>query len=373
MTRIQELHAAQGQSIWLDSLTRGYFSDGHLQRLIDLGVRGLTSNPTLMAQAITGDTGYDEDIVSLSRSGADPDAIYWALVNADVAQALELFLPLYLSSGGGDGFVSVEVSPELAYDADGTIQAARGLRSQFAAPNVMIKIPATAQGVSAVEETIAAGISVNATLIFTLQRYGEVIDAYERGMERFAARGGDPRSVASVASFFISRFDTEVDRRLEQMVASGSAPADELHALAGHAAVAQARLAFSQFQLHLQSERSRALRARGIAPQRLLWASTSVKNPAYPELQYVDTLVGPATVNTMPETTIRAFERHGATARTVDADPGSTQKVIENLGRFSIDLERVGEGLEGQGVAAFAKSFGDLRSHLLDKAAALSA
>ena len=313
MNRLIRLYEEFDQSPWLDNLRRGYLTSGQLVELRDQGIRGLTSNPTIFQKAIEGAADYDEQFRTLALDEHPTVADYWTMVLQDIAGAAEVLEPVYDESGGADGFVSVEVDPGLAHDEAGTEQAARELHERIARRNVMVKIPATAEGIGPIRTMISEGRNTNVTLIFSLDRYAEVIDAYLDGLEAFAAQDGtELGTVASVASFFISRVDTEVDRRLEQI---GS---PEALALRGKAAVAQGKLAYRLFAESFSGERWEALAARGAKVQRPLWASTSTKNDAYPDTMYVDQLIGPFTVNTMPDATIEAFNDHGTLARTVD-------------------------------------------------------
>jgi transaldolase len=350
MTKLQRLYREQSQSPWLDNLTRGYLRDGTLGRLVADGIRGVTANPTILAHAIEGSDAYDRQFATLVAQGRPVTDAYWDLVVDDIAGALGVLRPTYEESGG-DGFVSVEVAPELAHDTGATIAAARQLHQRIARPNLFVKIPATAEGVPAIQAMIAEGRSINVTLIFSLARYAEVIEAYLAGLEALARRGGDLASVHSVASFFVSRVDTEVDRRLD---AAGTADA---LALRGRAAVAQAKLAYRLFRDRFAGPRWERLAARGARPQRPLWASTSTKNPAYPDTLYVDGLIGPDTVNTLPETTIAAFEDHGTVARTIDRGVDDAAAVLDALGEVGVDMDDVGRTLEDQGVASFHESF----------------
>jgi len=367
MTTLHDLYADQGQSPWLDNLRRDWLQDGTLAGLVDQGIRGVTSNPTIFAKAISGQDTYDQQFGSLIATTSVEDA-YWDLVVDDILAALQILRPVFDASGGGDGFVSVEVAPSLAHDTEGTIEAARGLHSRIDQPNVLVKIPATPECVPSIRQMIAEGRSINVTLIFSIIRYGEVIEAYLSGLEALAASGVDDLSgVASVASFFISRVDTEVDKRIDA-AGGGSEVAD----LAGRAAVAQARLAYALFAERFSGPRWEALAAKGARVQRPLWASTSTKNPAYPDLAYVDTLIGPDTVNTMPDGTVTDFLDHGTVARTVDADNAGAQAVIDRLAAAGIDMEDVAAVLESEGVASFAASFDDLMDSLTKKAAELT-
>jgi len=368
MTTLHDLYDDQGQSPWLDNLRRDWIQDGKLAGLVDQGIRGVTSNPTIFAKAISGQDTYDEQFGSLVRTISVEDA-YWDLVLDDIGAALRLLRPVYDASGGGDGFVSVEVAPSLAHDTEGTTAAARGLHERIAQPNVLVKIPATPECVPSIRQMIAEGRSINVTLIFSITRYGDVIEAYLSGLEALAASGVEDLSgVASVASFFISRVDTEVDKRIEA-AAGGDAGLLELR---GRAAVAQARLAYALFTERFAGPRWEALAAKGARVQRPLWASTSTKNPAYPDLAYVDTLIGPDTVNTMPDGTVADFLDHGTVARTVDTDVTGARAVIDRLAEAGIDMEDVAGTLETEGVASFAASFDELMQSLNDKAAALA-
>jgi transaldolase len=301
----------------------------------------------------------------LVDGGMSIEDSYWALVTKDIDDALSIMRPVYDESDGVDGYVSVEVDPSLALDTNGTIDAARRLRSTIEPPNLYVKIPATAEGIPAIRQMIAEGCNINITLIFSLDRYLEVIDAYLDGLEQFAQNGGDLSKVASVASFFVSRVDTEVDRRLEAI-----GTPDAL-AARGSAAVAQAQVAYSLFTERFRGPRWQQLQARGARVQRPLWASTSTKNPTYRDTLYVDTLIGPDSVNTLPEATIEAFEDHGVVARTVDADPGAAKATLDRLGELGIDLADVAQVLEDEGVSAFVKSFDEVLTTLGDSAAGL--
>ncbi|MGD0882390.1 MAG: transaldolase [Acidimicrobiales bacterium] len=371
MTTLHDLYEREGQSPWLDNLRRDWLQDGTLAGLVAQGIRGVTSNPTIFAKAISGQDTYDEQFRSLIATTTVEDA-YWDLVVDDIDAALDILRPVFDASGGGDGFVSVEVAPSLAHDTAGTTAAARALHERIAKPNVLVKIPATPECVPSIRQMIAEGRSINVTLIFSLTRYAEVIEAYLSGLEALAATGvGDLSAVASVASFFISRVDTEVDRRIEAAAAAGGGSG--LLELRGKAAVAQAKLAYALFTRSFTGPRWDALAAKGARVQRPLWASTSTKNPAYPDLAYVDTLIGPDTVNTMPDGTVTDFLDHGTVTRTVDTDQAGAQSVIDRLSAAGIDMEDVAGVLETEGVASFAASFDDLMQSLTDKAAALTA
>ena len=357
-TRLHDLFDQQGQSPWIDNLTRAGVRSGQLAELVRRGIRGVTSNPTIFQKAIAGSADYDEHFAELLATHP-VEAAYWELVFDDIEQALDVLRPVYDASGGTDGFVSLEVAPALANDTAGSIEAAKAFADRLARPNLMVKIPGTAEGIPAIQAMIAEGVNINVTLIFGLPRYGEVIEAYLSGLE---AREGDLSAIASVASFFISRVDTEVDRRLD---AIGT---EEALGLRGRAAVAQAKLAYQLFQERFSGPRWDALAARGARVQRPLWASTSTKNKAYPDLLYVDSLIGPDTVNTIPDATVEAFVDHGTVARTIDNDVAEATRVLERVEAVGVSMDDVAETLEAEGVAAFVKSFDELLQSLQDKA-----
>lgn len=367
--RLAALSEQFGQSPWLDNLKRSYLTSGQLAALRDRGVRGLTSNPAIFQKAIDGSPDYDEQFRALARANNPVIDDYWAMVLADIHGACDVFSRTYDETDGVDGYVSVEVDPSLAHDTDGTITAARHLHATIKRRNLMVKIPATREGLPAIEQLIADGRSINVTLIFSLERYAEVIEAYLSGLERFAAANptADLAPIASVASFFISRVDTEVDRRLE---AIGT---PEALALRGQAALAQGRLAYELFTQTFTGPRWEVLAARGARVQRPLWASTGTKNPEYSDVVYVDGLIGPNTVNTLPEATLEAFADHGTLARTVDADLDGAHDVWNALTDVGIDMADVSAKLEREGVDAFVKSFDELIASLEAKAAELRA
>ncbi|HZU78799.1 MAG TPA: transaldolase [Acidimicrobiales bacterium] len=372
MTKLHDLFEQQNQSPWLDNLRRDYCRGGHLQELVDQGVRGVTSNPTIFAKAIEAGSDYDEQFGDLLASHSVEEA-YWTMVEDDIREALAILRPVHDASDGLDGYVSLEVAPALAHDEAATTAAARRFHEQIAAPNLYVKIPGTAEGVPAIRAMVAEGRNINVTLLFSLERYGDVIEAYIGGLEDHLASGAtDLSHVHGVASFFVSRVDTEVDRRLETLAAGDAARSDALLRLRGTAAVAQAKLAYQLFVDRFHGPRWEALAAKGANVQRPLWASTSTKNPSYPDLLYVDTLVGPNTVNTMPDATIDAFLDHGGVARTVDTDVDGARRTLEALAECGVDMADVGHTLEDEGVASFAKSFDELMQALSDKANALA-
>ncbi|NOX63357.1 MAG: transaldolase [Chloroflexi bacterium] len=362
MTTLHDYYQQFGQSIWLDFISQDIINDGTLARLIDLGLRGVTSNPTIFDKAISGSHAYDDLLAQLVASGADTFAIYDELSRRDVAAAADAFRPLYEASEGSDGFVSIEVSPDLAYDTEGTIAEARRLWRALNRPNIMIKVPATAEGIPAIRQLISEGVNVNATLMFSLQDYDNVAFAYIEGLEQRIARGEDPGRVASVASFFVSRIDTVVDK---QLAAKGVGD------LQGKIAIANAKLAYQRFQQVFAGPRWDALAAKGARVQRPLWASTSTKNPAYSDVLYVDNLIGPHTVNTLPLATIEAAMDHGVLARTIDRDVEEAKAMIARLAEYGIDFDQITADLQTAGVKSFADSFHSLLDTIAERAAAL--
>jgi transaldolase len=363
MNRLQRLFEEHGQSPWLDNLKRGYLSSGELAAMRDRGIRGLTSNPTIFQKAIQGSSDYDEQFSTLSVDAGPVLDDYWAMVLYDIHGACDVLSRVYDESDGLDGYASVEVAPSLAHDQAGTEAAARELHARLRRRNLMVKIPATAEGVPAIRQMISEGHNINVTLIFSLERHAEVMEAYISGLEVLASDPtADLTRIASVASFFVSRVDTEVDRRLE---AIGT---DAALALRGKAAVAQAQLAYRQFRETFSGERWERLAARGAHVQRPLWASTGTKNKDYSDVLYVETLIGPDTVNTLTEATIEAFEEHGELRRTVDADFEGADRVWAQLAEVGVDMDDVSERLEREGVDAFNKSFDELIEALQTKA-----
>jgi transaldolase len=321
---------------------------------------GVPANPTIVARALESSDVYDRQIHSLIAAGHSVEDIYWDLAIADVTTALDVLRPTFDTSDGGDGFVSIEVAPDCAHDAEATKKAARDLHDRIREPNLLVKIPATTAGVSAIEAMTAEGRSINVTLIFSLTRYAEVLEAYLSGLESLSRNGGDLSSVHSVASFFVSRVDTEVDRRLQERGTG------QVETLCGRAAVAQAKLAYRLFRETHSGERWNRLAANGARVQRPLWASTSTKNPRYPDTLYVDQLIGPDTVNTLPENTLRAFEDHGTLGRTIDVNVADADRVMQRIANEGVDMDAVGQALEDEGIAVFQESF----DHVLGRLAA---
>ena len=354
-----------GQSVWLDQLDRAMIRSGRLAYYRDASVSGVTANPTIFAKALEASGAYAGDVAKRLGRGQDPESMVWDLLIEDVQAAADIFRPVFDKEHGGDGFVSIEVSPELAGDTEGTIAAARDLRRRCARPNVMVKIPATPEGLPAIQAMIAEGASINVTLIFAVERYVKVVDAFLAGLEELSTKGGDLSRVHSVASFFVSRVDTKVDEQLARKVAEADGPRKaELEALLGRAAIANSKLAYEMFtQLH-SGVRWDSLRGSGASVQRCLWASTSTKNPRYRDTMYVEELIGPATVNTMPEATFEAFRDHGRVALTLQEDVDGARRVLDELAMHGIDLAAITQELEDEGVAGFAQSFRESIEHL---------
>jgi transaldolase len=363
---LRDLSDVYGQSPWLDNLQRSYITSGKLQALVQAGVRGLTSNPTIFQKAIQGSTDYDSQFTSLMDNGLSVLDAYWEMVLQDIHGALDIFEPLFHQSNGTDGFVSVEVDPSLAHDTEGTLKAARQLHERISRANVMIKIPATREGLPAIQQMIAEGRNVNVTLIFSLERYQEVMDAYITGLQLRLSAGHSLSGISSVASFFISRVDNEVDSRLKNL---GTA---EALGLCGTTAINQARLAYKLFQQTFSGPQWEALAAHGAAPQRPLWASTSTKDPAYPDTLYVDELIGRGTVNTLPDSTLDAFSDHGALSFSLEKNVQMIQDQWDKLPLLGINISDVATKLETEGVASFVSSFNDLISALEAKRVSLN-
>jgi len=354
-----------GQSPWLDYIHRGLIESGELARLVkEDGIRGVTSNPTIFEKAISGSREYDDQIRALASSCKSVPEAYVEIAAEDIRRAADVLRPVHDATAGSDGYVSLEVDPDLAYDTQRTILKADELFRAVSRPNVLIKIPATREGLPAIEEGIARGIPINVTLIFSVKRYEEVAEAYTRGVERLIAAGGDPRGVASVASFFVSRVDTAVDKLLQATIPKwpGSPRAKMALDLQGKVAVANARLAYAKFRAILSTPRWGALAAKGARAQRPLWASTGTKNPLYPDVKYVEELIGPDTVNTIPPQTMDAFRDHGVVLDTLTRREREAKAVLADLGLLEIGIEEVCETLTREGVQSFADSFSKLLS-----------
>jgi transaldolase len=351
----------QGQSIWQDDIARSMLTTGKLASTIkDVGVRGLTSNPTIFEKAISGGTDYDAQISELLGEGKAAQDIFEALEVSDLQGALDLFRPIYDQSEGRDGFCSIEVFPDAARDANQTRIQTRRLWDEVNRPNLMVKIPGTAEGAPVVGEMLAQGININITLLFSIAAYERVAWAYVEALEKRQAAGQPIDRIASVASFFVSRVDTLVDKMLDEKIAADPNNTAKYEALKGKIAVANAKLAYAKYQEIFGSDRFAKLKAAGARPQRPLWASTGTKNPAYSDTLYVDTLVGPDTVNTMPEKTIAAFLDHGSTDRAVDKDIDQSRQLMADLADAGIDIDAVTHQLEEEGIASFIKSFESL-------------
>jgi transaldolase/transaldolase/glucose-6-phosphate isomerase len=365
--RIKEL-AEIGQSLWYDYIRRGMIASGELKQLVEEGIAGVTSNPTILHQAITESDDYDEALAELIAEGSSAADAYESLVTADIRAAADVLRPVYERTRGRDGYVSLEVDPALAHDTDGTVAAAERLFAKVGRPNLMIKVPGTEEGLPAISALLATGINVNVTLIFSCDVYRRVIDAYLAGLEGLAEGGGDPSRVASVASFFVSRVDTKVDKVIDARVAKGD---NSLARLRGTAANANAKVAYSIFKEVFAGERFARLAADGAHVQRPLWASTSTKDPQYPDTYYVDPLIGPDTVNTIPPVTLEAFKDHGAASAALESGMDQARQALASLAEAGIDLAQVTEELRTEGVAAFAKSFDALMSDLGSQMAAV--
>jgi transaldolase len=351
-SRLHEL-SEHGQSVWIDSLSRQWLRDGTLKSLIeDDAVVGVTSNPTIFQKALSEGDWYDDQLRELLGKEDDPREIFWHLAVADVIEACDVLRTVWEGGKGQDGYVSLEVDPDIAYDQEATIDQAMRLHEWVDRPNLFVKIPATEPGLGAIEESIARGRSINVTLIFSLQRYEAVAEAYVRGLERLVESGGDPTAVFSVASFFVSRVDTEADRRLDEI----GKPE-----LKGKLAIANAKLAYERYKAIFSGERWDALAAKGATRQRCLWASTSTKNPEYRDVVYVEELIGPETVNTMPIETIRAFQDHGEIrGDTIEDGLDDAHALFEELKKAGIDYDDVVDTLERAGVQKFSDSLADL-------------
>ncbi len=359
-----------GQSIWLDYIRRGILENGELERMIrESALRGVTSNPSIFEQAITGSDDYDSALQAMVGSGESPKDVYEKLAIEDIQRAADLFRGIYDESDGGDGFVSLEVSPELALDTEGSMAEARRLWKAVDRPNVMIKIPGTAEGVPAIEELLYEGININITLLFSLEGHERVMEAYLRALERRIEEDRPVDRIGSVASFFVSRVDTAVDNQLEQKLATAGSEAEKekVRSLMGRAAIANAKMAYQRFRAIFDSDRFRRLQEHGAKVQRPLWASTSTKNPEYRDVMYVEELIGPDTVNTMPLKTLEAFADHGVAERTVDDNMERARAELVALEDLGIDLDQITADLQTEGVEKFVAPFRELLQCVDDK------
>jgi len=355
-----------GQSVWVDYLSRNLLESGELEQMTrDDAVVGVTSNPTIFQKALAEGDAYDRQLREVLERTQDPKEIFVALASRDVADACDLLHPVWESTHGGDGYVSIEVDPRFAFDVEATLDEAMRLHAEINKPNLLVKIPATRPGLVAVEEMIARGRSINVTLIFALDRYAEVAEAYLAGLERLVEDGGDPSTVHSVASFFVSRVDTEADKRLDAIGGHDH--------LKGKLAIANAKLAYARFKELFSGPRWQALADRGARTQRCLWASTSTKNPDYPDTLYVTDLIGPDTVNTMPEETIRAFQDHGEPAATLEQGLDAARRLLRDIAAAGVDYDDVTALLEKEGVEKFKASFAELIQGIVARREALLA
>jgi transaldolase len=370
MNNIQKL-AELGQSIWIDNIQRRMLTGGGLQAMIDEGLLGMTSNPTIFEKAISSSSDYDEAMHSLVAQGATAEHIFDALTIEDVGMAADIFRQVFDRTHGKDGYVSIEVSPKLAHDTAGTLADARRLWQTLKRPNIMIKIPATKEGLPAIEQALTDGINVNITLMFSMNHYVAVAETFLRALEARVKAGQPIDHLASVASFFVSRVDTLLDAKLEQIVKGEGPNAGRAAALLGRAAVANSQMVYGKYLELFGSDRFKALAARGARPQRVLWASTSTKNPKYPDVLYVDTLIGPDTVNTVPPDTYAAILDHTVVERTVDRDLEAAHQVVAALKALGLDLNEAGEQLSIEGVDKFTKSFDGLLKVIEQKRAVL--
>jgi transaldolase len=369
---IQRL-AMLGQSIWLDNIQRSMISTGKLGEMIGQGLLGMTSNPTIFEKAISTSRDYDAALQRLIEAGASAEQICDALTLEDVGMAADAFRPVFDRTGGADGYVSIEVSPRLAHDGTRTLEDARRLWRTLRRPNVLIKIPATAEGLPAIGAALAEGININVTLMFSMAHYEAVVEAYLGALEQRARTGQPLDSIASVASFFVSRVDALVDPKLEAIARAGGPSAGLASALLGQVAIANSRQVYQRYREIFDAGRFKRLAAAGARRQRVLWASTSTKNPKYPDTLYVDNLVGPDTVNTVPPETYEATLDHGRTERTVDSDPAASLRVIEGLRTLGLEMDVLGEQLSTEGVEKFTRSFEGLLGVIEAKRAQLRA
>jgi transaldolase len=358
LERMREL----GQAPWVDELSREDIQNGGLQRMIEDGIVGVTSNPAIFQKAIAGSDLYDEQLHELAKETDDPKEMFWEVAGRDIRDACDIFMPVHEETGGVDGFVSLEVQPDIAYDTEATVEEATRLHEVVDRPNLFVKIPATLPGLVAIEEMISRGRSINVTLIFSLERYREVARAYTRGLQRLVENGGDPSNVHSVASFFVSRIDSEADTQLEEL---------GVQDLRGELAIANAKLAYQIYREVFNGARWKKLAEKGANPQRLLWASTSTKNPDYPDTIYVDNLVGPDTVNTMPKKTIEAVMDHADIKPTLEENVEEAKQLLKRLREAGLDYEDVTDILEKEGIQKFGDPFNEMLEEISNKSAQL--
>lgn len=359
-----------GQSVWLDYIQRGLIKSGELERLVQLGLTGLTANPTILEKAIMGSNDYDDELTTLGRSNKQAEQIYESLAIKDIRHSADMMRQAYDDTHYADGYPCLEISPLVAYDTEGTMREARRLFSALGRPNVMVKVPATPQGIPAIRRLTAEGINVNVTLLFSLDAYEEVKEAYIAGLEDLVRYRGDPRRVVSVASFFLSRIDTAVDTEVQQRIDRGE---EKLKPLLGTTAIASAKLAYQRFKNTFYGERFAALKAKNAHVQRLLWASTGTKNPAYSDLKYVESIIGADTVNTMPLTTIHAFLDHGKVEMTMERDVSEAERSMQGLADVGISLKAINDKLLAAGVKSFDDSFIKLMAGIEQKRNVLAA
>jgi transaldolase/glucose-6-phosphate isomerase len=360
-----------GVSVWFDYLSRDHINSGKLKSLVDEdGLSGVTSNPTIFMKAITGSTEYDEPLRDMIKKGQnDPKELFLGLALRDIADAADILWPVYQQSSGRNGFISIEVSPDLAYDTDATVKEARRLFSTIGKKNILVKVPATKEGLPAIEELISEGVNVNVTLLFSIKRYEEVMEAYIKGLERRLGNGLPVGEVSSVASFFVSRVDTLADKLLDGKLSNAGSEAEKerIKGLMGKAAVANAKLAYRKYREVFSGERFSTLKEKGAHIQCLLWGSTGTKNPSYSNIKYVEEIIGPDIINTMPEKTMKAFKDHGNARATIEEGLDEAEAVFRDLGSLGIDMDQVTQQLEDEGVKLFSDSFFSLLKEIAEK------
>ncbi len=362
---------ALGQSVWLDNLSRKLIDTGELKRLIEEeGLTGITSNPTIFQKAISGSTDYDVSLKRMIKEGLrDERELFLGLAFEDISRAADLLWPVYQSSRGSDGFVSIEVSPDLAYDTDATMKEARRLFSTIGKKNILVKVPGTKQGLPAIEQLTAEGVNVNVTLLFSVKRYEEVAEAYIHGIERRVNRGEPIHEIASVASFFVSRVDTLTDKLLQDCLSAAVSGEEKkkIQGLMGKAAVANAKMAYQKYREYFSTPRFLVLKEKGALIQRILWGSTGTKNPAYSDIKYVEELIAPDSINTMPEATMMAFKDHGQAKITIGDHLDEAKELFQRLKSLGIDMDQVTDQLEKEGVRLFSDSFFSLLKEIARK------